>query len=298
MTEQLESGGHRYLEQVARGILCDLIDTWHAAGEPERAAECAKLAVAQGVWQHAAQRPRDLIAGLSAKPLHDPVGFWFTALIEERFPEIRAEILAAVGSVEACLFGEGRWREDECAGLLVTRAVLAQIPEITTFNPGTIAISRFRPGTRVVPQCGATNAILRVYLPISGIEGAWMRVAQEVVRWEEGRCVVLDDSFEREVKHEGTEDFVALVLELVHPDLDPAHRARLLNHRLTPEERIAALMRERGLEAVSYHDGEVTLHPGEEMRQLVFQYMRAAGVSGVEVDGDRVRWWQATTESA
>lgn len=299
MTEQRESGGHRYLEQVARGILGDLIGAWYAAGEPEKAASCAKLAVAQGVWPHASQRPRDYVPGLAARPLHDPAGWWFTGLLEERFPEIRAELLAVEGMTDVCLFAEGRWHDEVCAAVPVTRAVLEQIPELTTFNPGSIVLARLRPGTHVMPHCGATNAILRLYLPISGTAGAWMRVAHEVVGWEEGRCVVLDDSFECEAKHEGTEDFVALVLDMAHPGLDPAQRTRLLANRLSPKERIAALMRERGIEAVSYHDGEVSLRPGEEMRQLIFQYMRAANVAGVEVDGDRVRWWQAATpESA
>jgi aspartate beta-hydroxylase len=258
--------------------------TW--TSEHDKAAACAKLAVAQGIWSHTAQRPRDLIAGLAAKPLHDPGEFWFTGLIEERFPEIRAEILAADG--DGCLFSDGRW----CASLPVTQAVLERIPEVTTFNPGTIVLSRLRPGTQVKPHCGATNAILRLYLPISGIEGAWMRVAHEVVAWWEGRCVVLDDSFECEAEHRGTEDFVALVLDMPHPELDPAHRARLVGNRLTAQERIAAFMRDRGIAEVSYQDGEVTLHPGAEMRQLIFQYMRAAGVAGVEVGGDQIRWLQ------
>jgi aspartate beta-hydroxylase len=125
-----------------------------------------------------------------------------------------------------------------------------------------------------------------------------MRVADQAVPGEEGRCFVVDDSFEREIKHDGREDLVVLVLDMAHPGLDPAHRARLQASRPTPEDRIVGLMRERGIDGISYLDGEVVFHPGEEMRQLIFRYMRAAGVTGVEIDGDQVRWLQAAAESA
>nr|AGS49675.1 aspartyl/asparaginyl beta-hydroxylase [uncultured bacterium esnapd14] len=297
MADERESGSRHYIEQVVRSNLGNLIEAWRAAGEPQKAAACAQLAVAQGVWSHPWQRHRDHVPGLTAQPLHDTGGFWFTGLLEERFPEIRAEISSMVDSAEVVLFRDGRWQENVSAALPVTRAALEQMPEVTTFNPGTITISRLSPGTHLT-QHGATNAVLRLYLPVSGAEGGWIRVADETVHWTEGRCVVLDDSFERELKHDGATDFLVLILDLVHPGLDPAHRIRLLPGPTTAEERVVAFMRERGIEELSYRDGEVMLHPGEEMRQLIFQYMRAADVAGVEFDGEQARWLQPAAETA
>lgn len=69
---------------------------------------------------------------------------------------------------------------------------------------GDIIFSVLAPGTRLRPHCGPTNARLTCHLgiivPRSGSQGCRLRVAAEPPRgWEEGRCVVFDDSFEHEV---------------------------------------------------------------------------------------------------
>jgi aspartate beta-hydroxylase len=146
-----------------------------------------------------------------------------------------------------------------------------------------------------MPHCGSTNAVLRVHLPIVVPPGAWIRVAEQMVTWELGRCLVFDDSFEHEVRHEGTEDRVVLILDVAHPDLDDAHRQRLLANRPSPEERIVAFMRDRGIASVSVRDDDVTFTPDADMRQLINQYLTAAGLFGAEFDGEHVRWHHEPT---
>lgn len=307
---QAESGTRQYIQQIARNNFSSLIDTWHASGAAEKARQCAELAVRQGIWGDPLQRDRDHVAGLTARPWHDPAQFWFVAFLEENFPQIQEEIRAALENVagpvrptieddwlvdtgswqQAYLFREGQWQEEVCAHLPVTRAILTQVPELTTFSPGVILISRLTPGTHIAPHCGSTNAVLRVHLPILAPPRAWIRVADHTTTWQEGKCVVFDDSFEHEVRHEGDADRVVLILDMAHPDLDQAHRERLLTNRPSPHDRIAAFMREKGIEQVTVQNGQVVFRPNAETRALVFQYMRAAGVAGIEVDGDRVEW--------
>ncbi|PZG13298.1 aspartyl/asparaginyl beta-hydroxylase domain-containing protein [Micromonospora craterilacus] len=305
-----DSGSERYLTQVARTNYSSLIDTWHAAGHTEHARACARLAVAQGVWTHPLQRDRDHLADLTADPLPDPSRFWFVDHLEQRFPEIQAEVrgvLAAPGNPvqptveddwllqagswrQAYLFRDGRWQEETCRHLPVTRAILAEIPEVTTFSPGVILVSRLTPGTRIMPHCGSTNAVLRIHLPITVPSGAWIRVADQTLTWQEGRCLIFDDSFEHEVGHEGTEDRVVLILDIAHPDLDPRHRERLLANRPSPEERILAFLRQRGIAQVSLRDGDVLLTPEPAMADLADRYLTSAGLAGAELDGDQVHW--------
>lgn len=69
---------------------------------------------------------------------------------------------------------------------------------------GDIIFSVLSPGTRLRPHCGPTNSRLTCHLgiivPRSASQGCRLRVAAEPPRgWEEGRCVVFDDSFEHEV---------------------------------------------------------------------------------------------------
>jgi aspartate beta-hydroxylase len=305
-----EKGTRRYIEQVARNNYGSLIDTWYATGRADEARECAALAVRQGVWDHLLQRDRDHVPNLTAQPLHDPDQFWFVSLLEERFPQIRDEICRVLDAPidpvqptledgwlvergswrQAYLFREGQWQEDVCAHFPVTRSVLAEIPEVTTFSPGVILVSRLSPGTHIVPHCGSTNAVLRVHLGIVVPDGVSIRVAETTTTWQEGRCIVFDDSFEHEVHHDGDSDRVVLILDMAHPDLSDAHRARLLANRPTPEERIIAFLRERGLSRVSIRDGNIVFSPDPATRQLVGRYMSAAGVAGARRRGDDIEW--------
>jgi aspartyl/asparaginyl beta-hydroxylase (cupin superfamily) len=304
------SGTRQYILQTARRYYGNLIDAWHYGGRTEDAWACAELAVKQGVWAHPMQRAREYVPGLDARPLHEPAQFWFIASLEEHYPQIRAEIEHVLDSTvdpvrpttddaalirrgswkQAHLYRDGRWQEDVCAHFPVTRSILAEIPEVSTFNPGVVTVSRVAPGSHIMPHCGPTNAVLRVHLPITIPAGVTIRVADEWMTWEEGKCLVFDDSFEHEVRHEGTEDRVVLILDTLHPDLGGDQRDRLLQRRLTTEEQIIAFMREGGLERVDLDGGEIVLHPDATLRELVERYMVATGIDGVELRGDEVVW--------
>jgi aspartate beta-hydroxylase len=256
------------------------------------------------------QRPREYVPGLTARPLHDPDDFWFVAFLQEHYPQIRAEIEQVLdrptdpvrpttddaGLVrrgewrQAHLFRDGQWRDDVCQYFPVTRAILAEVPELTTFSPGVITVSRVEPGSHIMPHCGPTNALLRVHLPIKIPTGVWMRVAEHTMTWQEGTCLIFDDSFEHEVGHDGTEDRIVLIMDTLHPELGGDHRDRLLQRRLTTEEQIIGFMRDGGFAQVDERGGDILLRPQPALRDLVHRYMAASGIEGVELDGDTVVW--------
>mmetsp|Transcript_67011 Transcript_67011/g.125200 ORF Transcript_67011/g.125200 Transcript_67011/m.125200 type:complete len:644 (-) Transcript_67011:31-1962(-) len=95
---------------------------------------------------------------------------------------------------------------------------------------GDIIFSVLKPGTRLRPHCGPSNARLTchlgIHIPRSCDQGSYIRVAAEKPRgWEEGRCIVFDDSFEHEVVYPEAEagapypgDRVVLLANFWHPD--------------------------------------------------------------------------------
>ena len=50
-------------------------------------------------------------------------------------------------------------------------------------------------------------------------DGARMRVGDQIVRWEEGKMIVFDDSFEHEVWNESGGTRIVLIIDFNHPDL-------------------------------------------------------------------------------
>eukprot|EP00439_Symbiodinium_sp_Y106_P058168 s635_g8.t1 len=107
---------------------------------------------------------------------------------------------------------------------------------------GDVIFSVLTPGTRLRPHCGPSNARLTCHLairvPRSCQQGCYIRVAAEEPRgWEEGSCLVFDDSFEHEVvfgEAKGDEPYpgnrVVLLANFWHPDFgfknDPEWRQK------------------------------------------------------------------------
>lgn len=293
-----EPSARRYIDQVTRANVALLIDAWTAADAPDQAREVAELAVAQGLWEHPMQRDRDHVPGLTARPVHDADEVWFAYQLQERSPAVRAEIATALSQQDGqrtCLFSNGGWHEDVAAALPVTRGVLAEIPEATTFNPGTITLTRIAPGGRTRPRCAASNAMLTVQLGVEVPTGAGMRIGDIDLTWQTGRCAVVDRSFQHSVHNDGDTPLVLLEIDIPHPDLGwPSNRPPS-----DPHATLAAFLRDRGLSAVEARDGRVALTPDATTRQILDKYMAAAGVVGAERDGDVVHWHTSasTTES-
>jgi hypothetical protein len=79
----------------------------------------------------------------------------------------------------------------------VTTATLAGVPRSYQHA----FFSAVAPGTHITPHTGPTNKKLRCHLPLLVPPGGLsrIRVGDETVVFEEGKCFVFDDSFEHEV---------------------------------------------------------------------------------------------------
>eukprot|EP00415_Alexandrium_ostenfeldii_P000052 UN0052 len=82
--------------------------------------------------------------------------------------------------------------------------------------------SALTPGSHIVKHFGPSNRMLRVWLPLCGLDGFRLRVGDTIVEPRAGEAFVWDHSFEHEAWHDGSETRVVLIVDIWHPDLtDP-----------------------------------------------------------------------------
>ena len=188
---------------------------------------------------------RRLLPNLAARPWHEVAAHRLAIALEARAGAIRAEFLALraaalpLGKVggraahdhtlvaagewrEAPLFGNGRKHAELCARCPVTTATLEACDEavgMALSGGGESLFSVLAPGTHLRPHCGSTNARLTCHLGVLVPPGCSVRVGDETRGWEEGKCIVFDDSFEHEVWHRGQSERAVLLVNFWHPDL-------------------------------------------------------------------------------
>ena len=179
---------------------------------------------------------------LSRKAWHDPAQFSLTRELESRFSEIRAEALQVepehyyeeaenigrTGSWQVCMFYEqGRRNDFVCRQCPAIASILDHHPSIRR-GAGLIYLSKMSPRTHVTAHQAHSNLRVRCHLAISIPQGdCAIRVGDEVRRWEEGKCMVFDDTFEHEVWNRTDQERLVLLIDLWHPDLTEPERDAL-----------------------------------------------------------------------
>ena len=88
--------------------------------------------------------------------------------------------------------------------------------------------STLQPNSTIKPHVGPMNLRLRIHLPLIVPEGdCAIRVGPQARQWEEGKALVLDDSYEHEVWNKSEGVRVLLLLDVWHPDVTPTERERI-----------------------------------------------------------------------
>jgi hypothetical protein len=111
----------------------------------------------------------------------------------------------------------------------VTADVLDSMPDATGNTRGNSFFSVLQPGVHVQAHCGPTNTRIRLHLGLHVPPGATMRVGTETRTWEEGRCLVFDDSWEHEAGNPSDRPRSILLVDIWHPDLAATYRETLGN---------------------------------------------------------------------
>jgi len=186
-----------------------------------------------GLRTNTDRRTLEYYPGLRTIPWHDPAEFEMVADLERLAPQIASEMRAFETEHfqdEAEEIGRtGRWgvlfllemgRRNEAvlARCPVTASVIDKHRTVTT-RGGLMYFSCLDPHTRVAPHQGPTNLRLRCHLGLEVPDGCGVRVGGVVGAWQEGRCIVFDDSFWHEAWNNSDRRRVVLIIDFWHPDL-------------------------------------------------------------------------------
>jgi len=109
--------------------------------------------------------------------------------------------------------------EDNCARFPAT---IKAIEEAFPRHYSHAFFSALTPGSHILKHTGPSNRMLRVWLPLCGMDGFRLRVGKTILRPEAGEAFMWDHSYEHEAWHEGDDTRVVLIVDVWHPDLTDA----------------------------------------------------------------------------
>ena len=132
---------------------------------------------------------------------------------------------------------EGIWNSSSSITCPVTHSLLQQL-SVCECSFGYVYFSVLSPHTYIDPHCGATNAKLRLQLPLIHKRAAArtttvfsdcsITVNGECRPYVPGKVIVFDDSFTHSVRNDGDDsERVVLLVDLWHPDLTSSSIAQI-----------------------------------------------------------------------
>jgi len=106
-----------------------------------------------------------------------------------------------------------------------TFAAISEIPlcRIDQRTPS-VLFSLLRPGARIPPHHGFTNARLICHLPLIVPPQCALRVGNETRSWTEGEVVLFDDSIEHEAWNSSNEPRIVMIFDVWRPELSAEER--------------------------------------------------------------------------
>jgi len=191
------------------------------------------------------------VPGLKSAPWHSRDWLPDVALLEVAAPDMRAELKALLQrGVGFQPFDEGEdygFTPENIEGQWNVFYVFLgcrEVPEMATMCPKTAAalrtlpnlamaamFSALTPGTHLWAHCGPTNAVISLSMGLIVPPGCVIRVGTEERTWQEGVCLVFDDTYEHEVWNRGTGTRFIMLVDVWHPELTPIER-RVLGEAL------------------------------------------------------------------
>ena len=176
----------------------------------------------------------------------DADAFPFVATLEHNWTLIRGEVARLMMRKDLATFAEigadplttaldRTWRTAQLLTYGVrSDGLIAQCPEtwrLLQRVPGLVGamFSVLEPGRFLPPHRGPYSGLLRLHLGLivpDVPEKIGIRVVDKIRRWEEGRALIFDDTFEHEAWNDTEQTRVVLLLDFARPLRSPA---RLLN---------------------------------------------------------------------
>ena len=201
------------------------------------------------------QKPKFMyMPGLPSQPYHDRSLFPFVEGLEAMAGVVRAEMLEKLDRKSGFVPFLGIDDESQLQGYLenaggrpawdafffyrhgspvhdnkqkcpATASMLDNLPlvRIREHAPE-ICFSVLTPGTHILPHHGVTNTRLVLHLPLVVPENCNLVVGGENHAWQEGRCVVFDDTYLHEAWNRGSSTRVVLIMDVWNPYLTEVER--------------------------------------------------------------------------
>jgi aspartate beta-hydroxylase len=202
-------------------------------------------------YVHPLQRPSLFYyPSLSASPFHSTAAHPWVSRLESVIPDIRSELAAVLDDPNRLkpyvnvpagqdprqwrdlnlsskwtalhLYKDGVRVDDNCAVCPKTAAYIDELVPLARL-PGhapEVFFSILKPGTRIPPHYGLGNYRLALHVPLILTADSALRVGNTLRTWEEGRCLIFDDSFQHEAWNDSPESRVVLIADIWHPELD------------------------------------------------------------------------------
>ena len=121
-------------------------------------------------------------------------------------------------------YGLGHRVDSNCERCPETAKLLEKCPELQN-----AWFSILKPGYHIPPHKGPTNGIIRIHLGLiipQQRDRCWIRVDDQCLHWDEGKCIVFDDSYEHEVQNNTDQLRAVLFFDVLRP---LRTRGRILN---------------------------------------------------------------------
>ena len=210
----------------------------------------------QPQYRHAAQRPSFLyFPGLEPRPFFERNTFDWCAGLEAAMADIRAELQAVLQEpaalkpyVQLTVPDAGEWTtlnqslqwssfhlykggeriEENCRRCPATLEAIEKLPLSRTPGQSPEAFfSILQAGTHIPAHYGLTNYKVSVHLPLMIPSDCAIRVGNETRSWNEGQCLIFDDSFRHEAWNNSSEPRAVLIMDIWNPQLTTAERSAL-----------------------------------------------------------------------
>ncbi len=91
------------------------------------------------------------------------------------------------------LYAYGNKLKDNCRLCPETTRLVEMIPGMITAG-----FSSLKPGTHIVPHVNYSNGVLSFHLGLIVPNGCTLRVGTQTRNWQEGKCLIFDDTVEHE----------------------------------------------------------------------------------------------------
>jgi beta-hydroxylase len=182
-------------------------------------------------------------------PVFDPQLFPFVAELEAGWGAVRAELdalfaarhllppIQAIQPDQARISPDDKWHTfviwgygyrsaSACERCPETAKLLEKVPNLQS-----AWFSILAPGKHIRAHQGVTKGVIRIHLGVkvpARREQCRMQVGEHVVVWEEGRCILFDDSQRHEVWNDTDEERAVLIIDFDRP---MTRRGRVV-HRL------------------------------------------------------------------